>query len=476
MNSYLRPGVLFIACMLLFTLPEPGTLRDFILYGLQGAVLVLIPLHLIFTDKTYTDPHPALSYWIIGIAGTLMTAIFWFRITSGSYGMETGFAIRLSKTFLFWAPAALFAILYRSDGEGLIPGKLSVILTRLLVAVAGSLAGLAASEIARTQIDRIPLESALVHVERQLPERKNQIDFERDRSTLHLDVMLDSSFTESNIHSLQRLRAIAGQSARLTSRRDIDSLNLRISRNDTQLAALSWPDPTTERPADRLRINYTGTSLSNLPAPGDLDYLFDTVQEAFRPKNLEASLDGANLVLRWIDDREDSLDMLRDPSEIPDVIHDWQAANRIAINAAGLFEGLESIRLHMPGKSVSVAAESVNVHFRFQQLLPVFDTSVKIQIFDNEEMPELSQAEGNAPVMIYWGDGDFDTRRNRSGPHWPWEKATLSGYQFHITELKADGTVYFVTHPLGHTERARWMKLKPGQTQKLDSLYLRNLE
>jgi len=128
MNRYLRPGLLFLTCILLFTLPEPGILRDFILAGLLGAVLIFIPLHLVFTDKTYTDPHPALSYWIIGIAGAILTGIFWFRVTSGSFGIETGFSIQISKTFFFWAPAALFAILYRSDGEGWIPGKRTVIL------------------------------------------------------------------------------------------------------------------------------------------------------------------------------------------------------------------------------------------------------------------------------------------------------------------------------------------------------------
>ena len=476
MNRYLHPGLLFLACILLFTLPEPGILRKFILDGLLGAVLILIPLHLIFTTKIHTDPHPVLSYWIIGIAGAILTGIFWFRITSGSYAFETGLKIQISKTFFFWAPAALFAILYRSDGEGWIHGKRGAILTRLFVAVAGSFAGLVASEIARTQIDPVPLESALVHVERQLPDGNNRIDFRHEKSVLHLEVILDSSITEPNIHSLQRLRAISDQAARLTGRRDTDSLNLRIRRNDTELAALNWPDPVTNRPADRLRINYSGTGLSNLPTPGDLDLLFDTVQKVFRPKNLEASLDGATLVLRWIGDMENAEEILLDPLEIPDLIHDWQAANHVAIRAAALFEGLDSVRLFMPGHSVSVAADSVIALFRFQKLLPLSDASVRIQIFDNEEMPDLPKAAGSAPVMIYWGDGEFYTRHNRAGPLWPWEKATLAGYEFHITDLEADGTVHFVIHPDGYTEQASRIKLQPGETQQLDSLYLRNLD
>lgn len=476
MKRYLHPGLLFLACMLLFTLPEPGILRKFILDGLLGAVLILIPLHLIFTTKTHTDPHPVLSYWIIGIAGAILTGIFWFRITSGSYAFETGLSIQISKTFFFWAPAALFAILYRSDGEGWIHGKRGAILTRLLVAAAGSLAGLVACEIARTHIEQVSLESALVHVERQLPDGNNRIDFRHEKSVLHLEVILDSSITEPNIHSLQRLRAISDQAARLTGRRDTDSLNLRIRRNDTELAALNWPDPVTNRPADRLRINYSGTGLSNLPTPGDLDLLFDTVQKVFRPKDLEASLDGATLVLRWIGYMENAEEILLDPLEIPDLIHDWQAANHVAIRAAALFEGLDSVRLFMPGHSVSVAADSVNALFRFQKLLPLSDASVRIQIFDNEEMPELPKAAGSAPVMIYWGDGEFTTRRNLAGPLWPWEKATLAGYEFHITDLEADGTVHFVIHPFDYTEQASRIKLQPGETQQLDSLYLRNLD
>ena len=452
-------------------------MRDIILVPLVWTLLILIPLHLIFTDKTYIDPHPVISYCIIGIAGALLTAIFWFRITSGSYGFETGFTISISKTLFFWAPAALFAMLYRSGGEGWVPGKRRAMLTRLLVSVVGSLAGLAASEFARSQIDGVPLESALTHVERQLPDGKYQIEFRHDRPVLHLEVMLDSSFTEPNIHSLQRLRAITGQAARLTRRRDTDTLQLRIRRNDTELAVLSWPDPTTDRPAvDRLRINYRGTGLSSLPQPDDLDFLLDTVQETFRPKNLEAALDGATLVLRWIDDPEDSLELLRDPLNIPDIIHDWRSANRIAIRAAILFKGLESISLQMPGHSVSAAIDSVNESFRFQQLLPVPDVSVRIQIFHNEAMPELPVAAGSAPVRLVWGDGEFDTRRNRTGPLWPWEKATLSGYQFHITDLEADGTLHFVIHPLGRPDEARWMRLQPGQTQQRHSVFLRNIK
>jgi|GEM_PF-2416712 len=478
MIRYFYPGLLFLACLLLFTIPEPGTLRELSYNVLPGAVLILIPLHLIFTDKKYTDPHPALSYWIIGIAGAVLTGIFFFRITIGSYGIETGLGIRISKVLFFWIPAALFALLYRADGEGWKPGKRSVILTRLLVAVAASLVGLAASELTRGQIDSLPLEDALIHVERQLPDGNSRIDFRRERSVLHLDVTLDPSFTEPNIHSLQRLRAIAGQSARLTNRRDTDSLNLRIHHYDMELAALNWPDPVANRPANLLRINYNGTGLSNLPTPGDLDLLFGTIQETFRPKNLEASLNDRTLILRWICNLESAEEILKDPLEIPDIVHDWRAASRVAIRAAALFEGLELIRLHMPGHSVSVAAdrESLNGNFRFQRLLPVSDVSVRIQIFNSEEMPELPETADGAPVMILWGDGEFDTRRNRAGPLWPWEMTMLTGYQFHITDLEADGTVHFVIHPIGHPEEARWMRLKPGQTEPLDSVYLRNVE
>lgn len=130
----------------------------------------------------------------------------------------------------------------------------------------------------------------------------------------------------------------------------------------------------------------------------------------------------------------------------------------------------------MPGHSVSVEAdsESLNGTFRFQRLLPVSDASAKIQIFDSEEMPELPETAGGAPVMILWEDGEFDTRRNKAGPLWPWESSLLSGYHFHITGLEADGTVHFVIHPFGRQEEAHRMRLQPGQTEQLDSVYLRN--
>ncbi len=475
MKKYLRPGLLFLALLLLFTLPDPGTMRTPVLDGILIAVLILIPLHLIVADKTSTDPHHALSCWIIGIAGVVLTGIFWFRITAGSYGMEMGLTIRILKTFFFWIPAALFAILYRSEGESWIPGKRSVILIRLLVAVAAGLIGLAASEILRDRIDRVPLEDALVHVERQLPDGNHRINFKHEKSVLHLDVIFDSSFTEPNIHSLQRIRAIAGQASRLTRRHDTDSLKLRIRRNAAELAAMSSPDPETDRPTDRLRINYSGTGLSSLPEPGDLDLLPDVIHAISRPKNLEAALDGTTLVLRWTGKPENPLETRHDPLIVPDIIHDWRWASICARRAVRLFNDLESVRLDMPGHSVTVAADSVDGAFHFKQHVPVPDVSVTIQIFDNEEMPELPEAAGNAPLRLVWGDGEFDTRHNRSGPLWPWQMTILSGYRFYIIDIEDEGTVHFVIYPTGQPDEARWTKLQPGQTKQLYSVYLRNL-
>ncbi|NBC01093.1 MAG: hypothetical protein GVY15_09575 [Bacteroidetes bacterium] len=476
MNSYLRPTLPFLLCLLLFTLPEPAVLRELLLVGLAGAVAMLIPAQLLVTDKSYTDPHPALSYGIIGLGGALLTGIFWFRATSGSFGIETRVAVRIAKAVLFWMPAALFAMLYRSAGEGWMPGTRRTILTRLLVAVVGSLVGLAAHEVARTQIDPVPLGEALIPVERQLPDGDHRVEFRHEQSILHLDVTLDPSFTEPNIHSLQRLQTMAAHAARLTRRRDTDSLNLRIRRRDTELAALRWPDPLTDRPAERLRINFNGTGLSSLPAPGDLDVLFTTVQAVFRPKNLEASLEEATLVLRWAGNPEYSTAIPKKASEIPDIVYDWRAANRIALRAAALFDGLESIHLHMPGDTVSVPADSVDAGFHFQRLLPVPDVSVRVQVFTREEMPELRQTAGGAPVTIVWGDGAFDTRRKRAGPLWPWEKTALSGHQFYITGLEADRTVHLVMHPSGYPEEARWIRLQPGEGQQVHAVYLRNME
>lgn len=78
--------------------------------------------------------------------------------------------------------------------------------------------------------------------------------------------------------------------------------------------------------------------------------------------------------------------------------------------------------------------------------------------------------------MILWGDGEFDTRRNKAGPLWPWENSPLSGYYFHITDLDSDSTVHFVIHPTVSPEEVRWMRLQPGQLKQLDSVYLRNVK
>ncbi|TVR26941.1 MAG: hypothetical protein EA390_14350 [Balneolaceae bacterium] len=77
--------------------------------------------------------------------------------------------------------------------------------------------------------------------------------------------------------------------------------------------------------------------------------------------------------------------------------------------------------------------------------------------------------EGQTPFLV-------EPCRNRTGPLWPWERAILGGYEFHITGLEADGTVHFVIHPFGSQEEARWMRLQPGQTELLDSVYLRNVK
>lgn len=471
MKRFIYPLFLSLSFLALITFPKPEFLREYLTDGLLYAAIVLIPLHLIFTQKGFSDKDLNISLWIIGLVGVLLTGIFWFRTSSGSYGFETGLGLKIAKTIFFWGPAVVFACLYRSDGEGWIPGSRRNLLIRLTVAVIASIIGMGIQNIARSQIDSLPMDEALHDVERQLPTGNNRIDYRLEGSTLHLSVEVDSSFRESNIQNLQRIRSISAHASHLVERKDTDSLVLRISRNGTELASLSWPAPATDRTADLIRFNYCGTELSNLPTDGDLKEIFDFLQPVFRPEKLAADLNNNTLILyRTGEDK-----IPGNPTLIPDIVHDWRAANHTAMFAASLFEGIDSFRIEMPGYRLDAPADSVGNLFRAQKMIPMPPKSGGLQIYDSEKMPELSEFSDNAPVRIIWGEGKFDGQRNKTGPLRLWERGTLAGYNFYVINLENDGPIRFVIHPLGSPEEARWVTLQPGEIKQVFTTYIRYL-
>ncbi|MCC5940029.1 MAG: hypothetical protein JJU37_00660 [Balneolaceae bacterium] len=472
MKQYLYPSLLFCGLIALMLLSEPAFLRDYLLDSFVVATLLLVLVQLIFAGRTeIVDEFPVGSLIFICLGGALLTGIFWFRITIGAYGFETGLGLNIFKTLFFWVPAVLFASLYRSSGESWKPGNRRTFLIRLLVAVVASLIGLAGQEIAREHIEQVPMDYSLRHVERLLPDGESGIEYQLEQSVLHMEVVLDPSYEEPNIRMLQRIRAIAAQASRLTGRKDTDNLALRITHGGKELAALNWPDPETNRTSDRIRINYTGTGLSNLPTEGDLELLFESLEQAFRPENLEADLYENTLILRWKGDES----IPDDPARIPQIIHDWQSVNHTVTLAGALFDGLDAFRIKMPGHTLEVPAERIQGLYRAQQHIPVPDLSALIQIYNSEEMPEPPDLSENVPVRIIWGDGRFDTQRNTTDPLWPWERGILAGYHFYITELDSNGVVRFVIYPAGAPKDARWVSLHPGETKQLFAIYLKYL-
>jgi len=477
--NYVYTAILLVAFLLLVAVPEPGGLRGIVLSGMLVAVLVLVPVHLIFAGKAGPeDPRPAVNLSVIGVSGALLTGLFWFRVTMGPVAFEVGFGIEVFKTLFFWVPAVLFGVLYRSAGEGWLPGSRRTVLIRMLVALVASLVGLMAHEAVRGYVETTPLQYGVRHVERQLPDEDSHLDYDLVARTLHLDATLGPDLEESNLRRLQRIRAIAHHAAGLTRRVDTDSVSLRVLQNDIELASLEWPDPETNRPLDRLHIQYSGTDLSDLPTAEDLVELLDLPEPAFRSQNLSVELDGTTLDLTWVG--EDmaagaSPSILEEPSRIPDLTHDWRAASRLASQARSMYPGLEIFRFIMPGHQIEVSADTVKPGFSAPRYLPVPERSVMLQIHESDQMPVPAISRAEAPVRIIQGDGTFDTQRRATGPVWPWEAGTLGGFQFHITELRDDGSVTFVMHPMGEAKAARWVTLRPGETKQLFSRYVRSV-
>ena len=147
MKKVIYPLLLFFCFMVLATYPEPEFLRDYMMEAFLGASLLLVPIHLLFAQKNYVDPFQIFSLLTIGVAGAFLTGVFWFRASSGSYAIEAGFALEIGKTLFFWAPSVVYAVLYRSDREGLRPGSRKVLLARMLVAFVASLAGMVGENV-----------------------------------------------------------------------------------------------------------------------------------------------------------------------------------------------------------------------------------------------------------------------------------------------------------------------------------------
>ncbi len=477
--NYVYTAILLVAFLLLVAVPGPESLRGAVLGGMLVAVLLLIPVHLIFTGSTSADdPKPVVNLCVIGVSAVILTGLLWFRATIGPLALESGLSLRITKTLFFWVPAVLVGVMYRSTGEGWLPSKRRTVLIRMLVAFVGSLVGLLAHEAARGYIDATPMEYAVRNVERQLPGNESRLDYHADGRTLNLNVALDPGHEESNLQRLRRIRAIAHHAAGLTRRVDTDSVSLRVLQKGVELASLGWPDPETNRPLDRLRIHYENTELSDLPTAEDLGELIDLPEPAFRSQNLFLELDGTSLVLTWIGEGMAAGELASipdDSSRIPELTHDWRAASRLAIRVQSIYSGVERFRFAMPGHLFEVRADSVRSGFSAARQLPIPERSVTVQIYGSEQMPDLELSTGRAPVRIIEGDGDFDTQRRRTGPLWPWEAGMLGGFQFHITVVHDDGSVTFVMHPMGEVEAAKWVTLWPGEIKRLFSRYVRSV-
>lgn len=477
--NYVYTAILLGAILLLVAVPGPESLRGAVLGGMLVAVLLLMPVHLIFTSSASADdPRPVVNLCVIGASAAILTGLFWFRATVGPLALESGLSLRITKILFFWVPAVLVGVMYRSAGEGWLPTKRRTVLIRMLVAFVGSLVGLMAHETARGYIDTTPMAYAVRHVERQLPGNESRLDYHADGRTLHLTVALDPGYEESNLQRLRRIRAIAHHGAGLTRRVDTDSVSLRVLRSEVELASLGWPDPETNRPLDRLQINYASTDLSDLPTAEDLDELLDLPQPSVRPENLTVELEGATLVLLWVGPDiflEQERMTSADPTRIPELTHYSRTASRLAIRVRSIYPGLEAFRFTMPGHQLEVPADSARAGFSAPRQLPRPERSVMIQICDSEQMPDLERSTKRGLVTIVEGDGEFDTRQRRTGPLWPWEAGIVGGFEFHITEVPDDGSVTFVMHPRGEVEAARWVTLQPGEVKQLFSRYVRSV-
>jgi hypothetical protein len=151
-TQFIYPVSLLIIFILLTLLADPNSLREGIPALYMILTLFMVPYNIIRAGPQIKLPNEGIHHLFLAAACILITSLFWFRVSLGSYGFETGIGLSIGKRLFFWLPAVVFTCFHRMPGELWAPNGRNKFLIRLLIAVTSGLTGLLIQEVIQANL------------------------------------------------------------------------------------------------------------------------------------------------------------------------------------------------------------------------------------------------------------------------------------------------------------------------------------
>jgi hypothetical protein len=136
------PVIIFFLSLILVLFTDPEILREKAPSYLMIFTIVMVPYNLITAESSSEIPNEGLHLILLAFCCIVISSVFWFRASLGSYGFESGFGLRIGKRLFFWLPAVVFTCFHRMPGERWHPKGRMNFIKRLLIASMSGLAGL----------------------------------------------------------------------------------------------------------------------------------------------------------------------------------------------------------------------------------------------------------------------------------------------------------------------------------------------
>lgn len=472
-------------------------------------------------DPVSADPAGLIRSFVIPfIAAFLLSVLYWYRAAQNVGGFEDGLGFQLAQTLLFWVPAVVIVALYRAPAEGLRPARRSTFLLRILAALFAGLLGMTAA----TQIhayrdaryDRVTLTEAMGHHQRHFIPDDVTVNWSHSPPELRAELSWPLPPEWTSYQELRRIRSLADRFARLSGRHDTDRVTLQMTRNGQTFAELSWSAGNDGRAWDLVRIDHDAAGISPRPGPADIRQVMDGIPPTAHSDRIHARMRGDTLQLRRAgatrpgpEQAATCRDLQATPSTRdttgpgnghgrtqqemhPDTIRalarDWRALNHVIRDVRPIFRDISMYCITMPGypagtvHNLAIPASETGGFFEAQRHLPVPQGHALIQISDTTGLPVEDTGMHRAPVRLVWNDGRFGPSHNDI-TLWPWSRGTL-GLRYRVILLDVDdsGNVILFLESLSGPETEPGtgpdpgiIRLEPGDTIELDSVYLGHL-
>jgi hypothetical protein len=521
--------LLFCGGLAAILLADPRLLREGALAMLLAVALfaAIVGLFLARKDTAPSGTQPAgpagpvpsdlaalsRSFILPGTGAFLLSVLYWYRAALGISGFEDGIGFQLAQTLLFWVPAAVFMVLYRAPGESLRPSRRSTLLLRVLTGLITGLLGMtAASQIHAwhdARYDRTTLADAMAHYRNHMLPDDVTVAWSHSRPDLDVELSWPLSADRISYRELHRIRSLANLYARLADRNDTDHVHVRMTRDGVQFAGLDW-SADDRRPWDLVHINHEAAGISPRPDPDDIRHVLDGIPPTARSNRIHGRMVGDTLHL-WRagimtpGTDQDTRPHHRQaapytpdgtarsnghgrihpelhPDSIRAIALDWRAANHLIRDIRSIFRDIPVYGIAMPGyppgmvHHLLIPASETGGYFEAQRHLPVPDGHALIQLSDTIGVQVEDTGMRRAPVRLVWNDGRFGPSHNDI-TLWPWSRGAVGpALSVYLLDLDADGNVVLHFESLSDSAaEPGTVRLEPGQTIDLNSMYLSHL-